>query len=156
MRHYPDWGPAAIYSVTLEATCLLSDLLSHIYVLIPVLDNNKHYWIGDDEVEKLLKRVRAGDHSSPARIYCSTLPAHRPTLIRNALARLLPEEAIAQEEEPRSRKRESQDREEPYHSPMMSVWLRSSIFSNRVEHIACWTGLRRREAAGTVIKGSHI
>ena len=32
-----------------------SDLLTHLYVLIPVLDNDKHYWVGDDEVEKLLR-----------------------------------------------------------------------------------------------------
>jgi RNA repair, ligase-Pnkp-associating, region of Hen1 len=39
--------------VTLEATCRLSDLLTHLYVLVPVLDDDKHYWIGDDEIEKL-------------------------------------------------------------------------------------------------------
>ena len=52
---FAEWGPSPYYNITLEATCLLSALLSHIYVLIPVLDNNKHYWIGDAEVEKLLK-----------------------------------------------------------------------------------------------------
>jgi hypothetical protein len=30
--------------------------LTHLYVLIPVLDNDKHYWVGNDEIEKLLKR----------------------------------------------------------------------------------------------------
>ncbi len=34
----------------------LCDLLSHLYVLVPVLDDDKHYWVGDDEVEKLLDR----------------------------------------------------------------------------------------------------
>ena len=33
----------------------LRDLLTHLYVLIPVLDDDKHYWVGDDEVEKLLR-----------------------------------------------------------------------------------------------------
>ncbi len=53
--HFPEWGESAYFSVTLEATCRLADLLSHIYVLIPVLDDEKHYWVGDDEVEKLLR-----------------------------------------------------------------------------------------------------
>ena len=38
------------------ATVRLRDLLTHLYVLIPVLDDDKHYWVGDDEVEKLLRR----------------------------------------------------------------------------------------------------
>ena len=35
---------------------VLRDLLEHLYVLLPVLDDDKHYWVGDDEVEKLLRR----------------------------------------------------------------------------------------------------
>ena len=38
------------------ASVRLRDLLTHLYVLIPVLDDEKHYWVGDDEVEKLLRR----------------------------------------------------------------------------------------------------
>jgi hypothetical protein len=34
----------------------LQKLLTHLYVLIPVLDTEKHYWVGEDEIEKLLKR----------------------------------------------------------------------------------------------------
>jgi hypothetical protein len=42
--------------LTLRATCRLSDLLSHLYVLVPVLDDSKHYWVGDKEVEKLVRQ----------------------------------------------------------------------------------------------------
>lgn len=52
---FPDWGDAALFGVEIAATTTLSDLLSHLYVLIPVLDNEKHYWVGDDEVAKLLR-----------------------------------------------------------------------------------------------------
>jgi len=31
------------------------DLLAHIYVLVPVLDNNKHYWIGVDISSRALE-----------------------------------------------------------------------------------------------------
>ncbi|MEO1185137.1 MAG: 3' terminal RNA ribose 2'-O-methyltransferase Hen1, partial [Cyanobacteria bacterium J06636_27] len=43
------------FTVELENTLSLSLLLSHLYVLIPVLDNNKHYWVNEEEVEKLLR-----------------------------------------------------------------------------------------------------
>ena len=40
---------------TCAARCGCADLLTHLYVLIPVLDDEKHYWVGDDEIEKLLR-----------------------------------------------------------------------------------------------------
>ncbi len=53
--NFPQWGRSRYYSLKLKATCKLSQLLSHLYVLIPVLDDNKHYWVGEDEIEKLLR-----------------------------------------------------------------------------------------------------
>jgi len=52
---FPQWGQSAYFDVTLTTTARLADVLRHLYVLIPVLDHDKHYWIGDDEVEKLLR-----------------------------------------------------------------------------------------------------
>jgi 3' terminal RNA ribose 2'-O-methyltransferase Hen1 len=57
---FPEWGDGPYYTVTLEGEVLLRDLLRHLYVLIPVLDAEKHYWVGKDEVEKLLRRSRSG------------------------------------------------------------------------------------------------
>src|SRR5215216_90144 len=54
-EQFSEWGESPYYTVQLNADVRLQDLLTHIYVLIPVLDNEKHYWVGDDEVEKLLK-----------------------------------------------------------------------------------------------------
>ena len=48
-------GMSPYYSISLQNTCRLCELLTHLYVLIPVLDDDKHYWIGEDEVEKLLR-----------------------------------------------------------------------------------------------------
>jgi len=116
-EQYPEWGTSPYYSVTLEATCRLSDLLSHIYVLIPVLDNAKHYWIGDDEVEKLLKRGQGWLEKHPRRsLIARRYLRNRSSLVRSALARLLPEEAVDQEEEPEEEKslstQESQESQE--------------------------------------------
>ncbi len=52
---FPEWGEAPAMAVEIAAEKTLCDLLTHLYVLIPVLDNDKHYWVGDDEVEKLLR-----------------------------------------------------------------------------------------------------
>ncbi|MCB1839535.1 MAG: 3' terminal RNA ribose 2'-O-methyltransferase Hen1 [Alphaproteobacteria bacterium] len=52
---FPKWGGSPYYTVRLRKTCPLRELLTHLYVLIPVLDNKKHYFIGDAEVEKLLQ-----------------------------------------------------------------------------------------------------
>lgn len=50
----PDWGNSSYFDVTFTATLTIQQLLQHFYVLIPVLDNEKHYWVTVDEVDKLL------------------------------------------------------------------------------------------------------
>lgn len=52
---FPQWGESYYYNVELHHTIPLQELLSHLYVLIPVLDDDKHYWVGEDEVDKLLR-----------------------------------------------------------------------------------------------------
>jgi 3' terminal RNA ribose 2'-O-methyltransferase Hen1 len=52
---FAEWGDSPYFTVELTATLRLAELLSHLYVLIPVLDDEKHYWVGHDEVEKLLR-----------------------------------------------------------------------------------------------------
>jgi 3' terminal RNA ribose 2'-O-methyltransferase Hen1 len=54
-EQFPEWGEGRYWSVELRGNVRLHDLLTHLYVLIPTLDGDKHYWIGDDEVEKLLR-----------------------------------------------------------------------------------------------------
>ncbi|MFK8186570.1 MAG: 3' terminal RNA ribose 2'-O-methyltransferase Hen1 [Phormidesmis sp.] len=51
---FAEWGESDYVEATFTHTIRLSELLNHFYVLIPVLDNEKHYWIGDEEVKKLL------------------------------------------------------------------------------------------------------
>lgn len=55
--HFPDWGTARSFTVHLAGTARLADLVSHLYVLLPALDGNKHYFIDDAEVEKLLRHA---------------------------------------------------------------------------------------------------
>lgn len=53
--NFDDWGASRYFTVTLEKECLLSEMLRHLYVLIPVLDDEKHYWVAEAEIEKLLR-----------------------------------------------------------------------------------------------------
>ncbi len=53
---WPEWGPSPYVAMTLRATCRLRDLLAHLYVLIPVLDKQKHYFVERSELEKLLDK----------------------------------------------------------------------------------------------------
>jgi 3' terminal RNA ribose 2'-O-methyltransferase Hen1 len=86
---FPEWGPSPYYSVRLSATKRVKDLLAHINVLVPVLDDEKHYWVGDDEIEKLLRR--GGDwlpaHPQKEEIARRYLK-HRRSLAREAIDRL--------------------------------------------------------------------
>ncbi len=77
--------------LTLRATTKLSDLLSHLYVLIPVLDDAKHYYVADDEVEKLLRHGQGWLESHPEREWIvSRYLKKQKRLIRLALERLAP------------------------------------------------------------------
>ncbi|RQX24146.1 3' terminal RNA ribose 2'-O-methyltransferase Hen1, partial [Micromonospora chalcea] len=52
---YPEWGDSRYVDLTLTGTLRLADALNHLYVLLPVLDDAKHYWVAPDEVDKLLR-----------------------------------------------------------------------------------------------------
>ncbi|HEV8221667.1 MAG TPA: 3' terminal RNA ribose 2'-O-methyltransferase Hen1, partial [Streptosporangiaceae bacterium] len=51
--HFPGWGDSPYFSVRLSGVCRVRDRLGHLYVLLPVLDDGKHYWITADEIGKL-------------------------------------------------------------------------------------------------------
>lgn len=97
---FPDWGDSLYFHTELQITARLSEVLSHLYVLIPVLDDEKHYWVGDDEVEKLLDKGEGwlDRHPEKGTIALRYLK-HRHGLARQALDRLLPVELASQPEE---------------------------------------------------------
>jgi 3' terminal RNA ribose 2'-O-methyltransferase Hen1 len=111
---FPEWGEGPYYTVTLEACCRLADLLGHLYVLIPVLDGSKHYWVGDDEMEKLLRHGQGWLAGHPekeaiARRYLK----HRHGLVRQALDKLTVEETPELEEDETRRQQEEAEVERP-------------------------------------------
>src|SRR5207247_6797955 len=90
---FPEWGASPYFTLTLAGTVRLRDLLSHLYVLIPVLDGQKHYWVGEDEVEKLLRHGAGWLAAHPAhKLITGRYLRHSARLTREALARLVEEE----------------------------------------------------------------
>ena len=92
-EHYPEWGQSDYFTVALTATLRLSELLTHLYVLIPVLDAEKHYWIGEDEVEKLLRFGEGWLGRHPERDFITRRYLKHKRLVSAALAQLAEEDA---------------------------------------------------------------
>jgi len=111
---FPEWGASRYHTIHLRGELRLRELLTHLYVLIPVLDAQKHYWVGEDEVEKLLARGEGWLASHPDRelIVNRYLKYQRP-LAREALDRLLAEEQPPVDEDAEEREAEEEAVEEP-------------------------------------------
>ena len=101
---HPEWGESRAFTVTLTATKRLQELLTHLYVLVPVLDGAKHYWVGDDEVEKLLRHGAGWLAAHPERdTITRRYLKHRKSLVRQAIDRLVEPEEPGEEAEEEKR-----------------------------------------------------
>jgi 3' terminal RNA ribose 2'-O-methyltransferase Hen1 len=95
----PDWGESRYLTVTLRSEIRLGDLLRHLYVLVPVLDNRKHYWVAEDEVEKLVQKGEGWLSEHPDRdLIARRYLKHRRSLARLAVERLTAEDTPPEEE----------------------------------------------------------
>jgi 3' terminal RNA ribose 2'-O-methyltransferase Hen1 len=65
---FPEWGNSAYYTLELSKETTVVELFNHLYVLIPVLDNQKHYYIDASEIEKLLKHGEGWLESHPEKV----------------------------------------------------------------------------------------
>ncbi|MBT2440184.1 3' terminal RNA ribose 2'-O-methyltransferase Hen1 [Streptomyces sp. ISL-36] len=86
---FPEWGDSRYVRLVLEGELRLADALNQLYVLLPVLDDAKHYWVAPDEVDKLL---RAGDgwlaEHPEQKLITSRYLSRRWGLTREAMERL--------------------------------------------------------------------
>jgi 3' terminal RNA ribose 2'-O-methyltransferase Hen1 len=86
---FPAWGASRYLSVRLRGTARLADVLAHLYVLLPVLDDDKHYWVGEDEARKLLARGEGWLAAHPSReLITRRYLRHRRALAAGVLAAL--------------------------------------------------------------------
>ena len=108
-ERFPAWGDSPYFNVELSAERRLSELLTHLYVLIPVLDDDKHYWVGEAEVEKLLRHGEGWLASHPQReAIALRYLKHRRHLMRETLARLVEEDQADPDAEAEAHGREEE------------------------------------------------
>ena len=90
---FPEWGASPYHAVTLRAEVRLRDLLAHLYVLIPVLDDSQHYYVSVAEIDKLLRYGEGWLDAHPERdLITRRFLKHRRALQRAAQAHFTPEE----------------------------------------------------------------
>lgn len=93
----PSWGDSPYADVRLTGTFTVADALRHLYVLLPALDGGKHYWVGPEEVDKLVRSAGdwLGEHPERDWILQRSL-AHRREYVADAVERLgVVEEVVA-------------------------------------------------------------
>jgi 3' terminal RNA ribose 2'-O-methyltransferase Hen1 len=87
---FPEWGDSHYTNLKLSGTIRLADALRQIYVLLPVLDDSKHYWVSDDEVGKLLRAGEGWLLEHPDRdLITRRYLAHQRSMVADATARLV-------------------------------------------------------------------
>ncbi len=108
-EQFPEWGDSPYLETRLATTARVADVLNHLYVLLPVLDDQKHYWVSRDEIEKLLRRGEGWlrDHPEHELITRRYL-RYQPRLAREALARLLEEDQADPDRDVRLHDREEE------------------------------------------------
>jgi 3' terminal RNA ribose 2'-O-methyltransferase Hen1 len=91
---FPQWGDSPYFDVALSARCRVRDLLGQLYVLLPVLDDDKHYWVTRDEIDKLVASAGEWLAGHPERdVIVRRYLRHQPQLAAEAIARLLDEDS---------------------------------------------------------------
>jgi SAM-dependent methyltransferase len=85
----PEWGDSRYLTVRLTGQLRLADALSHLYVLLPVLDDSKHYWVDAGEIDKLLRAGGEWLAAHPERdLITHRYLAHQQRFTETAVARL--------------------------------------------------------------------
>ena len=154
---FPEWGESHYTNLRLTNTIRLSEALRQIYVLLPVLDDSKHYWVSDDEVGKLLRAGEGWLSDHPDReLITRRYLAHQRSMVADATARLveLDDEAIV--EEP------SETRATPLYAARAEAVMTAlrDVHAHRVADVGCGEGalLRRLfvEPSFTQIIGTDV
>ncbi|MFE3902551.1 3' terminal RNA ribose 2'-O-methyltransferase Hen1 [Streptomyces sp. NPDC059153] len=88
-EQFPEWGDSRYVRLVLEGELRLADALRQLYVLLPVLDDAKHYWVAPDEVDKLLRAGEGWLAGHPEqKLITSRYLSRRWGLTRQAMQRL--------------------------------------------------------------------
>lgn len=144
---FPEWGESKYYTVGLKHTVTVKDLLSHLYVLIPVLDNDKHYFVAEHEIEKLLQKGEGWLKLHPEREQIiRRYLVNLASLSRQALERLSEGEATA-EDNTMAAQTETEKRRETLHDKRIKIVAEKLVESGaeRVLDLGCGEGKLMRQ-----------
>lgn len=139
---FTDWGDSKYFTLRLSHTVTTQALLSHLYVLIPALDNDKHYYVNDHEIEKLLEKGKGWLNLHPEKEQITRrYLVHLLSLSRKALERLneeLPMD-VTEETEPAT---ESAKKKETLHDKRIGLVAEKLLASGaeRVLDLGCGEG----------------
>ena len=158
---FKDWGESNYFTVDLTHTITVKELLSHLYVLIPALDNDKHYFVSQDEIEKLLAKGKGwlSDHPEKDQITKRYL-INLHSLSKLALERL--NEGIDSEEKEALETKEEQKRKQTLHQKRLALVMEQLIQSGaeKVIDLGCGEGkllrMLLKERQFTQIAGTDI
>lgn len=140
---FPEWGDSKYFSLKLEHRITTKELLSHLYVLIPTLDNHKHYFVSENEIDKLLQKGEGWlkEHPERNQIIRRYL-INLKSLERQALERLCEGEEVEDSIEEPTKRTEVEKREVTLHDKRMSLVVEKLIESGaeRVLDLGCGDG----------------
>ncbi len=155
---FPEWGDSKYYTLQLTHTITTKELLSHLYVLIPALDNDKHYFVGESEIEKLLQKGEGWlkEHPEKEQIIRRYL-INLNSLSRQAIERLSEGEAMGDLTDELVEKTETQQRKETLHDKRIKLVAEKITQSGaeRVLDLGCGEGKLIRQLI-TQKQFSHI
>jgi 3' terminal RNA ribose 2'-O-methyltransferase Hen1 len=148
----PEWGDSPYLDLRLTGELRLADALNHLYVLLPVLDDAKHYWVSTEEVDKL---VRAGGgwlagHPEKELITRRYL-SHQRKLTESALTRLAEADDTTPEELDNAVTEEDTEKEEPLAAQRRAAILAvlREAGARRIGDFGCGAGALTRELLAT-------
>ena len=142
---FPSWGDSRYLAVRLQGDKKVKDLLEHLFVLLPVLDDDKHYWVGTDEVDKLMRRGGQWLASHPEKeLIAHRYLRHDRHLTREAMGRLLEDDPVDPDEVAAAHDAEEEAVERPIslnEQRLASVTdVLSSAGSRRILDLGCGQG----------------
>ncbi len=145
---FPEWGESAYFTLKLKHVITTKELLSHLYVLIPTLDNDKHYFVSKDEIDKLLKKGEGWlkEHPEREQIIRRYL-VNLQFLSRQALERISDGEEVSGADDEVIEKTEPQKRKESLHEKRIKLVAETIAASGatRVLDLGCGEGKLLRQ-----------
>jgi 3' terminal RNA ribose 2'-O-methyltransferase Hen1 len=154
-----EWGDSPYLDLRLDGQVRLADALNHLYVLLPVLDDAKHYWVSTEEVDKLIRAGGGWLAGHPEKeLITRRYLSHRTKLTRSALARLAEADDTEPEELDNAVPDEESDEETDRQKPL-AVQRREAIRAvlrdrgaRRVGDLGCGAGALTRD----LLSDKHI